>query len=247
MNFKSRLGAPVKKFVPKSFSRTSAMIQDFGRAGIRATEGTLRLQTLLGNSASYQFAVNENQNSLITEIRLRQGDAFVATSIALFVVKAGSSTSPTNTELSYAAPHTFPNSTVFTGTNEARNLESIYQSRIQLTVNSVNVTETLDTLRYRRVGLAQQGVGLSTYDATNNANNKYLRSEWDGSDYGFQTFHQSVCFNGQANNQINLLLPSAVDCSGTSSANYVQIYLRGVLLINGANSVQDASLNVFNK
>ena len=229
--------------VVKSFSRTSSMIQNFNRAGIRATEGTLRLEVQLGSSASYTFQINENQTKLATEIRLRQGDAFVPTSIGFFIKKAGtsSSTAPTDAQQSTADIHTFPDSTIFTGANEATNLNCMYNGRLQFNVNSVNLTETIDTLRYKRVGVAQQGLAVSTA-ASNNA---YLRSQWDSADYGFQTFHQSIALNGQANNLLNLLLPTGVDCSGTASMNYAVIILRGTLLINGAGKVEDASIKSF--
>ena len=228
----------------KSFSRTSAMVESFNKAGIRATEGTLRLEAALSTSASYTFQVNANQSQIVTEIRLRQGDAFIATAVGLYLKKAGA-TSPTDAQQTTAALHTFPNATVFTGSGEATNLQSIYNSKLQFQVNSTNLTETLDTRRYYRVGEAQQGVGLSTYDATNNANNKYLASQWNVADYGMMTFHQSIALNGQANNTINLLLPTGVDCSGTSSTNYAVIFLKGVLLINAAKQVEDKSIYNF--
>lgn len=224
----------------KSFSRTSAMVESFNKAGIRATEGTLRLESALSTSASYTFQVNANQSQIVTEIRLRQGDVFLATGIGLYLKKAAA-TSPTDAQQTTAALHTFPNSTVFTGASEAANLQSIYNSRLQFQVNSTNLTETLDTRRYYRVGEAQQGLAVSTA-ASNNA---YFASQWNVADYGMMTFHQTIALNGQANNTINLLLPTGVDCSGTSSTNYAVIYLKGVLLINAAKQVEDKSIYNF--
>jgi hypothetical protein len=226
----------------KSFSRTSAMVESFNKAGIRATEGTLRLESALSTSGSYTFQINANQSQIATEIRLRQGDAFIATAIGLYLKKAGA-TSPTDAQQTTAALHTFPNPTVFTGTNEATNLQSIYNSKLQFQVNSTNLTETLDTRRYYRVGEAQQGLAVSTA-ASNNA---YFASQWNVADYGMMTFHQSIALNGQANNTINLLLPAGVDCSGTSSTNYAVIFLKGVLLINAAKQVEDKSIYNFSR
>jgi hypothetical protein len=241
----SILKKPSTTLAPKAFSRNASMINSFNKAGIRATEGTLRLEVSLDSSAGYTFQVNANQTQLISEKRLRSGDAFVPTALGFFVKKAGSSTTPTNAEIAIGIPRTYPNSTIFTGSGEAANLEVLYQSYLQFQVNSVNVTETLDTLRFRRVGQAQQGVQASQQAAAVGTNGAYVRDEWDNSDYGFQTFHQSLCFNGQANNQINLLTPTSVNCAGTSSVNYAVIIMRGVLLINGANQVNDASLKAF--
>lgn len=230
----------------KSFSRTSAMVESFNKAGIRATEGTLRLEAALSTSGSYTFQVNANQQQIITELRLRAGDAFIPSSIGVYLKKAGSAT-PTDAQQTTAALHTFPNPTIFTGTNEAANLQSIYNGKLQFQVNSTNLTETLDTRRYYRVGEAQQGLGTSTYDVTNNPNNKYLASQWNVADYGMMTFHQSIALNGQANNTIILSLPTGVDCSGTSSTNYAVIFLKGVLLINAAKQVEDKSIYNFTR
>jgi hypothetical protein len=224
----------------KSFSRTSAMVESFNKAGIRATEGTLRLESALSTSASYTFQVNANQSQIVTEIRLRQGDVFIATAIGMYLKKATGAT-PTDAQQTTAALHTFPNSTVFTGASEATNLQSIYNSKLQFQVNSTNLTETLDTRRYYRVGEAQQGLAVSTAAS----NNTYFASQWNVADYGMMTFHQTIALNGQANNTINLLLPAGVDCSGTSSTNYAVIYLKGVLLINAAKQVEDKSIYNF--
>lgn len=225
----------------RAFSRVSALVNNFNRAGLRATEGTLRLETALASSASYTFQINQNQSQVVTAISLRQGDAFVATSIGLFLKKAGSSTSPTDAEQAVANLHTFADPTVFTGSGEAVNLNSIYNSTLQLNINNNILTQSLDTLRYKRVATAQQGLAVSTA-ASNNA---YFQSGWDSADYGFMTFNQAIAFNGQANNSVSLTLPTGVNCAGTSSVNYAVLMFRGVLIINGAEMVKDASMKSF--
>ena len=164
----------------RAFSRISALVNNFNRAGLRATEGTLRLETALASSASYTFQINQNQSQVITAISLRQGDAFIATSIGLFLKKAGTSTSPTDAEQAVANLHTFPDPTVFTAASEAANLNSIYNSTLQLNINNNILTQSLDTLRYKRVSTAQQGLAVSTA-ATNNT---YFQSAWETAEIG---------------------------------------------------------------
>jgi hypothetical protein len=198
----------------------------------------------LGTSASYTFAVNDNQTKLVTEIRLRSGDAFVPTKVGLFIRKAGSLT-PTDAQQAISSLNTFPNTSIFNSTGEANNLESIYSSRLQVTVNSVNLTETIDTLNFRRVDMAQQGLAVSTVATTG----IYQRSAWQGGDYGFINYEQDICFNGQANNNVLLNLATAVDntdqASPKTSLNYAVLIFRGILLLNGAGVAQDKSIKTF--
>jgi hypothetical protein len=230
--------------IPKAFNRTRSLINTFERKGIRATQGSLRLEVQLGTSASYTFAVNDNQTKLVTEIRLRSGDAFVPTKVGLFIRKAGSLT-PTDAQQAISTLNTFPNTSIFSSTGEANNLESIYSSRLQVTVNSVNLTETIDTLNFRRVDMAQQGLAVSTVATTG----IYQRSAWQGGDYGFINYEQDICFNGQANNNVLLNLATAVDntdqTSPKTSLNYAVLIFRGILLLNGAGVAQDKSIKTF--
>jgi len=225
----------------RAFSRISALVNNFNRAGLRATEGALRLEAPLASSASYTFQINQTTSQVATEIRLRQGDAFIATSIGLFLKKAGSSTTPTDAEQAVANLHTFPDPTVFTGSGEAVNLNSIYNSTLQLNINNNILTQSLDTLRYKRVSGAQQGLAVSTAAS----NNSYFQSSWETADYGFMTFNQAIAFNGQANNSVQLTLPAGIANAGTSSVNYAVLMFRGVLIINGADMVKDASMKSF--
>lgn len=227
--------------IPKAFNRTRSLINSFERKGVRATQGSLRLEVQLGTSASYTFAVNDNQTKLVTEIRLRSGDAFVPTKVGLFIRKAGSLT-PTDAQQAISQLNTFPNTSIFSSTGEANNLESIYSSRLQVTVNSVNLTETIDTLNFRRVDTAQQGLTVFT-------SSSYQRSAWQGGDYGFINYEQDICFNGQANNNVLLNLATAVDntdqTSPKASLNYAVLIFRGILLLNGAGVAQDKSIKTF--
>ena len=226
--------------IPKAFNRTRSLINSFERKGVRSTQGTLRVEVLLGSSANYTFNINDNQTKLATEIRLRSGDAFIPTKVGMFIRKANSATL-TDSLQATSILHTYPNTAVFTGSSEADNLESMYSSRLQITVNSVNLTETIDTLNFRRVDMAQQGLAASS----NATVNLYQRSAWQGGDYGFINYEQDICFNGQANNFANLTLSASVNNTGTTSSNYAVLYFRGVLLLNGAGVAQDKSIKTF--
>jgi hypothetical protein len=238
--FNNRTEMRSKISAVKAFNRTTGLLQSLLAKGHRAAEGELVLFAQLGNSGAYTFQVNENQNKLVSEIRLRQGDAFIPTHVGLYLTKTADAT---DAELSAAKKHTFPNTVVFSGSNEAKNLEAIYNSRLQVQVNSVNLTETLYTQRFKRVGMAQQGLAISTAAS----NNSYQQSSWDNDMYGMCAMSQSIAFNGVQNNVINLILPASVAAGGTSSINYAVIVFKGVQVINGSSAVSDASISAFKR
>jgi hypothetical protein len=231
-----------RKTPVKPFNRNTAMLQSLLAKGHRAAEGELVLYATLSTSGTYTFQVNENQNKLVSEIRLRQGDAFIPTSMGLYIGKVASAT-PTDAQIAAVEKNTFPNAITFSKSGEAANLQAIYNSRIQIQVNSVNITETLSTQRFYRVGVAQKGV-LTTATGTNGV---YQASEWTNENYGMCPVSQAFAFNGIQNNIVNLLLPAAVDCTGTTSTNYAILVFKGLQVINGAGSVTDASISAFNR
>jgi len=236
---------------PKAFSRTASLIHAFDRTQpkIRAVEGFMRFELNLQNSGSYQMNMNQAQGGLqlVTETRIRQSDVFLPTLLGCFIKKAGSSTTPTDSDQAVAQLLTFPNSQIFTGTNEAANLESIYNAKLQFQVNNTILIDGIDVLRYRRVGQAQQGVQLSQQASAVGSNGAYLRNQWDNEHYGMMPMHQTIALNGQATQNLNLILPSAVNNAGTNSQNYFVVIMRGVLLLNASGVVNDSTLETFMK
>lgn len=227
---------------PKAFNRTRSLINSFEKKGVRATQGSLRLEVALASSAAYTFAVNDNQTKIVTETRLRSGDAFVPTKVGLFL--KATAASPTDAQHAQAQLHTFPNTlATFFGSGSA-SCEAIYSGKLQITVNSVNLTETIDCMNFRRVDAAQQGVAVSTQGA-GSAPGIYQRSAWQGGDYGFINYEQDICFNGQANNNVILNLATGSAITAELGAAYAVLIFRGVLLLNGAGVAQDKSIKTF--
>jgi hypothetical protein len=245
MNFNPKMGQGIPKVnAVKPFNRTTGLLQSLLSKGHRAAEGELVLFATLGTSGSYTFQVNENQNRLLTEIRLRQGDAFIPTHVGLYLANAPYA-APSDAQLAQVKKHTYPNTIVFGAA--AGPLEAIYNSRLQIQVNSVNLTETLYTQRFKRVGIAQQGLNASQGTSAALAASVYQQSSWDNDMYGMCALSQSIAFNGVQNNVINLLLPAAVDATVGSNTNYAILVLKGIQVINGAGSVTDASISAFNR
>lgn len=227
----------------KPFTRTASLVNTIESLGYRATEGDLVLSSgILGTSASYELQINDNGSTprIAGEIRLRPGDAFIPTKVGLYLMKAGTSVTPTDAELAVAQLHTFPNPLVFTGASEAANLESVYRGYWTLNLNNVEVLKFLEIGRYRRVETAQQGTLIFT--ASNQG-----RSGWTGPDYGMHNLQNDVGFSGQDNQSIKITLPAAINNVGTTTANYIIMKFRGAYIFNAAKDMSDVSHRAFER
>ena len=240
----------VNKIAPKSLNRTAQIIDEIHRTtGIRAAQGFLRLDVLLGSNGQYVFQPNAATGqppANVTETRVRQADVFIATSIGFFLKRvANAAATPTGAEDAIGQLYTFPDNVIFP-TTESTNLEAIYNSSLQITIGNQIVVQGLDLLQMRRVGMAQQGLQASQQAAAVGTAGAYQRSQWDGSEYGFAPLHQAFAFNGQNNQQINLILPTAINCAAAGSfTNYATIIMRGVLAINASGTIKDQSFDSF--
>jgi hypothetical protein len=191
------------------------------------TMSFLRLESQLGNSNTITFNALVNQGTtIVTEKRLDQPNVFVVGDFILFIRKH------VNTEpQSVSVLDTFPNPTVYTAANEARNLQAMYNGYLQLRVNQTVYIDSIDTLRYKRVGVAQRGLAVSTAGA----NNTYGDSELDNGDYASYDQVPGVVLSGADNIQFQITLPEAVDLSAPAGqTNYAVLIARGFLRQNAA-------------
>jgi hypothetical protein len=235
--------------IPQAFNRQSAVLKAFatlGRNTVRCQEGFVLFQTVLGTSAQYNLDVTNNVQTngpqLATENRIRQNDAFVPTKIGMAVRKAADTTAGS---MAVAVQRYWPNPLVFTGANEAANLEAIWNSRIVTNANSVLVSEMQWSQPFRYVPMAQQGVQISQQAAAVGTNGAWLMDGKERPDVGMIPFEQDLALNGVSNQVISLVLPAAVNMAGTESVNILDIFFWGIYAINGAPLVKDKSLSVF--
>lgn len=198
------------------------------------TDSYLRLeQSIQGSYSQINFNVLINQGSAnVTERRLSITDLFCATSMSIFIFKAGTSTTASQTEIAQANLKTFPNNVTFSGANEAANLEVLYNSYLSIRIDSTVYVDSLDLRRFYRVGTAQEGVNISAA-ASNNA---YVADSYENMNYGFSPLDPGVILNGRGKNEISISVPAPVNMGGTSSQNFVVCYLRGFLMQNAAKN-----------
>lgn len=201
------------------------------RPGVITTQSYLRFEkSIQGTINNVNFDVLVNQGSSnTTERRLQLTDTFTITDMAIFIYKAGSTTSPSSTDRAKAALRSWPNPQVFTGTGEAANLMNVYNGYMQLRVNTEVLIDSLDIMEFYRVHTSQKNVGSS---ATNNI--PVQQDEWPAINTGFKKIVPTITLNGAAKNDISLFFPESIDLSGTSSANYIVCYCRGLLNQNAA-------------
>jgi hypothetical protein len=235
---------------PVAKTRTQTMMQAITQqTQMRTSQHSIRLEVLLAANGQYTFQINETQSpgKNATEVRVRQADVFIPLSMGLFIKRATVAAAPiTDAEHAYSTLHTFPDSYVFTAANEARNLEAIYNSTLQFNLGNQTLIQSLDVLQFRRVGMAQQAMQASQQAAAVGTNGSYSRSQWDGADYGMAPVLQHMAFNGNANQNIVLQLPAAVDCAAAAgSANYATIQMRGIVIFNASEKIKDSSMLSF--
>ena len=166
----------------------------------------------------------------ITETRLAPTDNFLATEVGFYIYKTASA-GATGTKI---VLNTFPNSLVYTGSGEAANLQSLYNSKLSVKINGTQIVENWDLLRHYRVGNAQKSV-LTAASGTGNA---WDASTWDSASYGFFPLTPQVTFKGQSKNEVSVSLPESIALAGTSSDNIAVLIFRGLLIQNGSVTVQ---------
>lgn len=226
---KKQAGRPKIQAIDRSRAIYNALPK---QQGVISTESYLRLESAaLGTQSQIDFKTLVNEGTPNeTEQRLSLTDTFTVTAMGIFLIKAATAGQTRSSEL-----HTFPNATVFSGSGEAVNLMNIYNGYFSAKVNGVQYIPRLDVYRFFRAGQAQKNVGLSTYDATNNANNKYLTSGWPSENYGYKSVTPTFELSGARKNELAITCPASIAMAGTSSSNYVVMILRGFLNQNAAN------------
>lgn len=195
--------------------------------GTITTQSFLRLEKQITTQSSVQFDVLNNQGAqTINEKRLAITDAFTVSALSIFFYTYNTTVANSQEK---TALQTWPNSNVFAGVGEAASIQGFYNGYLSVRVNSVVYIDSLDLYRFQRVGVAQQGVETTTTPST------YLRSTWDGGDYGFYSLTPSIQLSGATKNEINITLPSNITVSPAANhQTFVVCYLRGFLQQNAA-------------
>jgi len=160
---------------------------------------------------------SQNGNAFATENRLNLQDAFVVSSIGVFVSRPAASTT---TAFQY---YTYPNAQAFTTAGAADALYNLYNGSMSVVVNNRQIIPSWDLYRHLFVPQTQQGSSTGTNTAID---------QNDAAEYGYYPAEPNIVFVGSKNNQISLNLPSAIGTLQATTAPRIVVIFRGILAQN---------------
>lgn len=223
----------------KAFSRKQAIFNEkaqlYAQNGVISTPGYLRLEVTAPTTAVTTITWNTLATSgvvLNTERRLKLADTFTVCDYSFYLGNLASIGEGTLADQSTETLHTFPNPNIFSGTNQAINLESVYNGYLSLRIDTTTFLDSIPVRQFYRVGTSQQGVGST---ATNNL--PVQRDEWALSMYGRNELLPTIELNGQSNIEWTLNLPNATVLTPTANKLNLVLILTG-FLNQGAATVQ---------
>lgn len=194
------------------------------------TPSFIRLeQQLQSGQGVYQFQIQKNVgNPSATEVRLDLNDAFMATSIGIYLL---------NDDLSlpgHAGLQTFPSPVAFPseeGNVDPTHLEAFYNGFLRVKVADVVYAESMATRKFRVVRTTQQDVVATTPPPSIKLSGAY------GLDGLFDLTPQFT-FQGQAKNTLELDIPtnSTQKVQYVTAATRIKVvwYMEGFLITQGS-------------
>jgi len=207
--------------------------------GVVAGQGTIVAAVALGNTGVVSFnpLAAAGNNELAIERRLPISDTFAITHMGFFLGKVTGTV--TDAKLAKMVKQTYPNTSVFSATNDAANLEAIYNGFLTIGVNQVNYIDGLDMQRFRTVPTSQQGTTTAAYVKGGPADAEFtIAASGYGQDVStFGPLTPAFYINGKDNLKFSIELPEATDLNvdtGTTE-NYAIFVLRGYKIADGSN------------
>jgi len=207
------------------FENAKSLVQNAGFNVNQAvlSQSYIRSEIAMSTSTtSYHVPVliNDTQNgaSFPTENRLNLQDAFVISSIGVFVSVPAASTTT-------AFPlYTYPNKIAFSTTGAATALYNLYNGQLQFIVNNRQIIPSWDLYRHLDVPQTQEGTATGTTNTAIDQN--------DGGEFGYYPCEPNVVLVGSKNNQLNLQLPSAISVLQASTNARIVVIFRGIMAQN---------------
>lgn len=203
------------------FDNAKALVSNAGFNVNQAvlSQSYLRSEIAMSTSTtSYHVPVlvndTQNGNAFATENRLNLQDAFVVSSIGIFVAAPAASTTT-------AFPYfTYPNAQTFSTVGAAAALYNLYNGSLSITINNRQIVPSWDIYRHLYVPQTQQATATGTNTAID---------QNDASEFGYYPVEPNLVLVGSKNNQISLNLPSAIGTLQASTAPRIVVIFRGIL------------------
>ena len=195
------------------FSVNQAVLsQSYLRSEVAMSTSTTQYTIpILVNSANSAGGTNFATSNL-----LALQDAFVVSSIGVFVAKPASSTTT-------AFPlYTYPNASAFSTSGASDALYNLYNGSLSVTVNNKQIVPSWDLYRHLYVPQTQQGAAATATTIDQN----------DATEFGYYPCEPNIVLVGSKNNVVQLNLPAAIGTLQASTAPRIVVIFRGLLAQN---------------
>jgi hypothetical protein len=192
-------------------------------ANARLTSSYVRAEVnIQTNLATYQLQTLSNQpnNANViynTERRIQLQDWFIASQIGVFLGVPSSGTDTTFKLL------TFPDASILTTIGASAAAYTLYNGYLNLTIDNNVVMPEWDLDRHLYIPVTQPAANA---DYTTSGIN-YIGNR-DGSIHGYFPCEPNLIFNGAANLDFKLVLPSAIATAQTGGFSRIIVIMRGV-------------------
>lgn len=195
--------------------------------GKTVTQSYLKLMVILTTTGGLEFKVLQDTGTEIAgNRRLERSDAFWCTHMRFSIGKVASGASARS-----VIEHLFVNEYIFINAAEIEALNTLYNGFLSIQIANKLYFNYFDLSRFKRVGVAQEGLAASA----NATVNLYGEDSLDDSQ-GFLPMTPLLLFSGKSTPQINVTLPESVAMGGTAgTVNYGIIRFRGFYIADGAN------------
>lgn len=172
------------------------------------------------STTSYQVPILVNSTgsntNFATNNLLNLQDAFVVSSIGVFVAIPAASTTT-------AFPlYTYPNASAFTTSGASAALYNLYNGKLSVVVNNRQIVPSWDLYRHLYVPQTQQGAAATATTIDQN----------DATEFGYYPVEPNIVLVGSKNNVISLELPGAISTLQASVAPRIVVIMRGILAQN---------------
>lgn len=195
----------------------------------------LRLEkTLEVTATTIAFDVTQVNTPRVTERRLQISDAFVCTSIGMFILKAaGTNSASTDAQITKSQEFVNEAPNVFSSNSQGTNLKALYNGFLRLTIDQRVEIDSFPCTNFRRVFTTQQGTTIFTSSTS-------ALDEAPDAGVGYYGLTPNIFLNGAGKFDLSLNLPTSTDLSSGGSASYstaLRLTFRG-FLIQGAGALE---------
>lgn len=206
--------------------------QKFDAEGVEQTMGSIILAQPLDSGATgsaeiITFPLIADEAQFDNEIRLDRTDSFTIFQWGLFLgfrTTASLPAAKAGVDMMLAGPNP---ASITAGLTDAM-FWAFQRSKLILKTDTVTYVDTVDNVRSRRVGVAQQGLDPG-------AAVLYSADAW-GKDHGMTPMRPTITLSGAFKNKVQIQLPRPTSTAGLVDTNttHVTLLFRGILNQGGA-------------